>query len=73
MSSKKNLSLINNIKKYWPYYVMILPGVLFFVVFKYIPMFGSVIAFQDYSVFKGISDSSWVGLKHFKALFAYSD
>lgn len=45
----------------------------FFLVFKYIPMLGSMIAFQDYSVFKGILDSQWVGLKHFKALLTYPD
>lgn len=36
-------------------------------------MLGSVIAFQDYSVFKGIFGSAWVGFKHFKSLFTYSD
>lgn len=66
-------SLIQNMRKYWPYYVMVLPGVIFFLAFKYIPMLGSVIAFQDYSVFKGILDSDWVGLKHFKTLITYSD
>lgn len=65
--------LVSNIKKYWPYYVMVLPGLTFFLVFKYIPMLGSMIAFQDYSVFKGILDSQWVGLKHFKALLTYPD
>ena len=70
---KSKTNLICNIKKYWPYYLMVLPGVIFFLVFKYIPMLGSVIAFQDYSVFKGIADSSWVGLKHFKALVTYPD
>lgn len=62
-----------NIKRFWPYYIMVLPGVVFLLVFKYIPIGGSIIAFQDYSVFKGIFDSAWVGLKHFKALFAYPD
>lgn len=70
---KSKTNLIQNMKKYWPYYVMVLPGVIFFLAFKYIPMLGSVIAFQDYSVFKGILDSNWVGLKHFKALVTYPD
>ena len=43
-----------NIRRYWPLYLMILPGVIFLIVFKYIPMLGCIIAFQDYSVFKGI-------------------
>ncbi|MDL2301735.1 ABC transporter permease subunit [Lachnospiraceae bacterium OttesenSCG-928-D06] len=62
-----------NLKKYWPFYIMMLPGVTFFIVFKYIPMLGSVIAFQDFSVFKGILGSEWVGLKHFKDLFTYAE
>ncbi|WP_236354716.1 ABC transporter permease [Konateibacter massiliensis] len=70
---KSKTSLVHNIKKYWPYYIMVLPGVVFFILFKYVPMLGSVIAFQDYSVFKGILSSEWVGLKHFKTLFTYSD
>ena len=70
---KSKTNLIQNMKKYWPYYVMVLPGVIFFLAFKYIPMLGSVIAFQDYSVFKGILDSNWFELKHFKALVTYPD
>lgn len=47
---------------------MALPGVLYFIVYKYVPMFGIVIAFQDYNPVRGIMDSPWVGLKHFSAL-----
>jgi len=54
-------------------YIMLLPGILYFIIFKYIPMFGLVIAFQDYKPFKGISGSSWVGLKHFTRLFTEPD
>jgi len=50
---------------------MAIPGVLYFLVFKYIPLTGSVIAFQDYSVFKGFWASDWVGFKHFEKLWAY--
>lgn len=58
-------------RRLWPLYVMVLPGVLFFILFRYIPLTGTVIAFQDYSVFKGVLASPWVGLKHFESLFAY--
>lgn len=71
-AAKKD-SLANNVRKYWPYYVMVIPGLVYFIAFKYIPMLGSVIAFQDYSVFKGIFGSDWVGLKNFSELFNYSD
>jgi putative aldouronate transport system permease protein len=50
-------------------YLFIAPGLLFFVVFKYVPLLGNVVAFQDYSPFLGISGSRWVGLSNFAALF----
>ncbi|NHW38914.1 ABC transporter permease subunit [Paenibacillus aceris] len=60
-------------KVFWPLYVMAIPGILFLIIFKYIPLVGSVIAFKDYSVFKGFIDSPWVGMKHFQKLFDYPD
>jgi putative aldouronate transport system permease protein len=54
---------------YWDLYLIMVPGILYFIVFKYLPMTGIIIAFQDYSVFAGISGSDWVGIKHFKAMF----
>lgn len=57
----------------WHYGVMVIPGILFFILFRYIPLAGSIIAFQDYSVFKGFLASQWVGLKHFEALLKYPD
>lgn len=60
-------------KRHWPYYVMILPGVIWLIIFKYIPLMGSVIAFQNYSIFDGILGSEWVGLAQFKKLFQYPD
>ncbi|WP_114381038.1 ABC transporter permease [Paenibacillus prosopidis] len=50
-------------------YQMILPGFLFFVIFKYIPMGGLVIALQDYQPYLGILNSPWVGFEHFERLF----
>jgi putative aldouronate transport system permease protein len=50
-------------------YLMILPGILYFVIFKYLPMAGLVIAFQDYQPYLGVLESPWVGMKHFVRLF----
>lgn len=47
-------------------YLLLLPGILLTLVFKYFPMYGAVIAFKDYNPMLGILDSPWVGLKHFK-------
>ena len=47
-------------------YAFILPGLVFFLVFAYLPMLGNVVAFQDFSPFRGIAGSEWVGLDHFR-------
>jgi putative aldouronate transport system permease protein len=54
-------------------YVFILPGVLYFLVFNYLPLLGNVIAFQQYSPFLGFQDSPWVGLDNFRRLFTDPD
>ncbi|MFC5448879.1 ABC transporter permease [Paenibacillus aestuarii] len=61
------------IRKYWPIYLISIPGIIYFVIFKYIPLFGSVIAFQNYNIFKGITGSPWVGLDNFKRIFQYAE
>ncbi|MEF2243672.1 ABC transporter permease [Paenibacillus sp. IITD108] len=55
----------------WDLYLMLVPGILFFALFRYLPMWGIVISFQDYNPFGGIWKSEWVGLKHFIALWNY--
>ncbi|MDE7007968.1 MAG: ABC transporter permease subunit [Lachnospiraceae bacterium] len=62
-----------DMKKYRMLYIMVVPGILYFIIFKYIPLFGNVIAFQDYNIFKGIFHSAWTGLENFKILFEYGD
>ena len=54
-------------------YLLVLPGVMYFIVFKYIPMWGIVIAFQDYSPYLGVWNSKWVGLEHFIRFFSNPD
>ncbi|NQX67001.1 sugar ABC transporter permease [Paenibacillus alba] len=56
-----------------PLYAMIAPGVLFFLIFRYLPMFGIAIAFQNYDPFDGFLHSDWVGLEHFRRLFSEQD
>lgn len=52
---------------------MVLPGILFLLVFAYTPMFGLLMAFQDYVPAKGVFGSEFVGLQHFKYLFTLPD
>ncbi|GAE92165.1 ABC-type polysaccharide transport system [Gracilibacillus boraciitolerans JCM 21714] len=54
-------------------YLMILPGLIYFLIYKYLPMYGLIISFQDYKPYKGISGSEWVGLDHFIRLFTSSE
>lgn len=61
--------LWQNIKKHKSLYLMIIPIVLYYLVFCYYPMYGAQIAFRDYSPKKGIVGSPWVGFKHFLDFF----
>lgn len=56
-------------KKHKALYLLMLPGILYYVIFKYVPMYGVVIAFQNFSIGRGITGSKFVGLKHFAEFF----
>lgn len=51
-------------------YLMVLPVIIYFIIFSYWPMYGIIIAFKEYSPGKGILGSEWVGLKNFKDFFS---
>ncbi|KQO18523.1 ABC transporter permease [Paenibacillus sp. Leaf72] len=64
-ATSKNSGLL---KRMWDakiLYLILLPGLVHLILFKLLPLFGLVIAFQDYSIFKGIMGSKWIGLEHF--------
>jgi putative aldouronate transport system permease protein len=54
-------------------YLLLLPGIVYFLLFRYWPMYGAIIAFKDYVPFLGIADSPWVGFAHFEDFFASPD
>lgn len=58
-----------SIRKNWDLYLLVLPVVVYFLLIKYLPMYGILIAFKDFSASKGIWDSDWVGMKHFIRFF----
>lgn len=62
-------SLLKDMRKNWILYVMILPAVVWFLIFCYKPMYGVLMAFKDYKVKLGIMGSPWVGMKHFQRFF----
>ena len=61
------------IKRGLPLYVMILPGLLYFLIFRYAPMGGLIIIFKEYDPIRGFARSAWVGLEQFKRLFSEQD
>ncbi|MBE7087257.1 MAG: sugar ABC transporter permease [Clostridiales bacterium] len=68
---KPKISIKDKAKKYWPYYVMFLPCIVFLVLFSYIPMGGIIVAFKDYRLLKGIYGSPFIDpiFTHFIDLF----
>lgn len=56
-------------RKYWQLYVMVFSAFIYILLFAYEPMYGIRIAFQNYSLKKGIWGSPWVGLGNFGRLF----
>ncbi|MDQ0885114.1 putative aldouronate transport system permease protein [Paenibacillus sp. V4I9] len=67
--SKFGLLMKEFIRDKW-LYLMMLPGVAYFLIFKYVPMYGLIMAFQDYKPHLGFMESPWVGLKHFERFFS---
>lgn len=57
----------------WPFHLLLLPGVLFVFIFHVLPMFGIVMAFQDFIPAKGFLNSPFVGLKHFQYMLEIPD
>lgn len=50
-------------------YLLFLPVLIYYIVFKYIPMYGVIIAFKNYNIYDGIAQSPWVGWKNFEQFF----
>lgn len=68
------------LKKGWKYfldnkylYLLLIPCVVYFLVFNYVPMYGVIIAFKNFSFSKGIMGSEWIGFQNFKYLFTLGD
>lgn len=61
------------LKRYWPLYLMLVPGLVYLVINNYIPMAGIVVAFKQYNVRDGIYGSPNIGLKNFEFLFKTND
>jgi len=64
-------ALTTELRKNYMLYIMVLPGILYFLIFRYGPMYGAIIAFKDYHIQEGILGSPWANpwYKHFKTIF----
>ncbi|MDQ6418127.1 ABC transporter permease subunit [Paenibacillus sp. LHD-117] len=56
-------------RRHWQLYLLVIPPILYFLIFKYAPMANAVLAFKDYNVIKGIWGSPWAGTKYFELFF----
>ena len=63
----------SKVRRYLPFYLMALPGLVYLFINNYMPMGGLILAFKNYSARKGIWGSPWAGLKNFEFLFASPD
>lgn len=68
-TGRKKKSVWLKIRKHWQYYLLIILPLANLIIFKYVPMFGVVMAFKDYNVLKGIWGSPWAGMKYFDMFF----
>lgn len=68
--STKGRKVWNYVKAHPWLYLMMIPGLLYLIIFNYAPMYGVVIAFQKFNFVKGISGSKWIGLQNFEELFS---
>ena len=62
--------ILHTLRNDWQIYVMLAPTIIWFIVFLYKPMYGLQIAFKDYSIFRGVAGSPWIGFEHFDTLFS---
>lgn len=63
-------SLGKRMKKHWEFYLLLLPGIIITIIYKYIPIYGVQIAFRDYNAMDGFFGSPWVGLEWFERFFS---
>lgn len=64
---------VSYVKKHRQLYLLLLPGLLHYIIFRYVPLFGISVAFKDFNIYKGITGSPWIGLVHFKSFISSPD
>lgn len=72
-AKKSGTSVGTYFRNHWLLYAMLILPVAYYIFFQYVPMYGLLIAFKDYNMFKGVWASDWVGLDVFKEIFKTSN
>jgi len=62
--------MMNRLRKDWPFHLLLLPGVILTFIFSYLPIYGIIMAFQNYNPGLGFIGSPWVGLENFQLVFS---
>ena len=62
-------TIFSYINKHKYIYIMLIPGIIYYIIFHYLPMYGLTLAFKDFNFLKGIFFSEWAGLTHFRYIF----
>lgn len=73
VKGKQTESALHRFAAQWEVQSMIWPGILFILVFSYVPMWGIILAFKEYDIFEGVWKSPWVGGKQFRLFFESPD
>ena len=73
ISKKREISFVTDFRKNIYLYLLMLPGLVYFIIFKYLPMVGVIIAFKDFNYVKGIFKSPFVGFKNFEFFLRSND
>ena len=71
--TKKKNSTLMYFRNHWLLYAMLVLPIAYYILFQYLPMYGLLIAFKDYNLFKGVWDSPWVGFNVFQEVFLTSN
>ena len=65
--------MLKKVRKYWQLYLLVIPAIIYVLIFSYGPMYGIIIAFEDFRPKRGYLGSEWVGLEHFIRFITYPD
>lgn len=72
-AAKKRHYMLKQARQHWQLYLFLLPTIVYFLVFRFYPMYGLQLAFKNYRAVDGIAGSKWVGLDNYRYFFAAAD